>query len=114
MKLNVNEQVLGWDLAPISEPVEEGAKPAALTFASVLLRALNTAEQSDRAEVKIARFRFLERVVTAKNGDGFLIVDVEQAADIKAAVGRLFTPLVVGRVYAWVENPLPVAAPAGS
>jgi hypothetical protein len=53
------------------------------------------------AEEKVKRFRLAE--IAAKGGERE--VKVEDAALIKALIGKAFAPLVVGRAYDIIEPP---------
>lgn len=97
MKLNFSTAIR--DLQ--DQPIIEGGNP--LTLGSIACNALLTVHQDEAllpAEEKVKRFRMAQAAVKGGEQD----CAVEDVASLKKLIGKLYGPLVVGRVFEIIEG----------
>lgn len=94
MKIDFNIPVLGLDDKPLLGPDQQPAVLGDLVGAALI------ASDDDRdAQNKYRRFKLAQKLSA-----GAADISVEDAALIKAVVGRLASPILVGRVFDLIEN----------
>ena len=107
MKLNVDEAVkdLNGEAFEVPKTFKDGKvdKTEKLTVKKVLLEALLASTESDRSMTGVDKF---ERYALASivNKGGEITFTVEEAAKIKARVGEVCTPLIVGHIWTLMED----------
>lgn len=93
MKIDFSAILLDLNGAAVNKSASADDGPATLAFVSC--EALLAPEQSQSSEDKVRQFALAIRIV---NG-GEQEVTPEEATLIKACVGRVYPPLIVGRAY---------------
>jgi hypothetical protein len=110
MRKNFEVAITDFDGKPIfSEPEVRGkegtVEKAAVTFTlkSAAIQALNVLHQDEQslpAEKKFERYRIAMKIAT---GDP-VELNVDELALVKQLIGRVFTPIVVGRAWEILEK----------
>lgn len=101
MKRNLDTLLLDLKGEPVKEGVGGETRP--VTVGSILIQSLLTLTQEDQslaADAKVTRYKLGLKVAPG----GEVELTSEDLALLKLLVGRLFSPLVVGRVYDWCES----------
>lgn len=96
MKLDFTQEIKDLDGKPIKD-----AKDVSLTLKAVAINALLTQLEGENpsGEEKAKSY-----ALALKINDGVTEVSIDEAARLKAAIGKLYTPLVVGRAFELLEG----------
>ena len=98
MKIDFSKQLIGYD----GEPLEEGKK--VITLAMICCNALMNQTEEDAklpGEEKLRRFDLASMVYAGK---GPVDLKVEDVAQLKTLIGKLYGPLVVGPAWKLLEG----------
>jgi len=107
-KIDVTKEVRDLEGNPIfgppGAPVEidgEPTPPQKMTVRSACIQALLTADERDSGTQKFEAFRLAQKIQEDDNPH----FKSEEIARLKKAVGKIFIPVVVGRVWDYLDPP---------
>lgn len=95
MKINTAEVVRHYNGDVIKDD-----KGKDLTFFTVFEVSLNDFDEATTAEVKSVRFRICNKMYQDKNVD----ITTDEGVAIKAAVGKVYGPIIVGRTEEFIDK----------
>lgn len=84
------------------EILEADATVSMAALCQTALLAVHEADRDLSGPEKFKRFKLANRLLA----ESVLEVTAEEVANMKELVGRQFPPLIVGRVYEFLENPI--------
>ena len=108
---DINKPLLDFDDKPIEEvSVDDDGKPLGkkeMTLGDVMIGVLMNISEKDQGitgEKKLSRFMLSSRVKEAAKGDGMVKLETDDVHLIKKLVGEKSAPIVVGRVWGFLED----------
>lgn len=105
MKIDVTQAIKGLDGKPLMEQDPDGPEGAArqMTVGTAFLTALTAILEEDRnlsGEKKMKRYKIGLKIV----GEDEVDLEIEEAAEVKMLVGKVFGPAVVGPLWDVLEG----------
>lgn len=98
-KVNLTAEILDLEGEPLIIPGRENTKKT-MTIRHACVQALTVADESDTGIQKFERFQLAQKISKEDAPN----LKAEEISTIKAAVGKFFFPVIVGRVWNALES----------
>lgn len=108
MRVEITKVIPDYDGKPIKETARDGSEHD-LTYREVFSTALNAGLPDEKIlpEEKSRAYQITHKIFAGKD----VSLTVDEAALIKERVGKIYNPLVYGRVCDELDGPAPTTAP---
>lgn len=108
-KIDVTQELLDMNENPIMGPpsTAKDGTPTPMTVRSACIQALLTADEKQTGQHKFDAYQLAQKIQEEDNP----MIEAQKIQVIKDAVGRVFFPIIIGRVWDALELKTPKAVP---